>query len=131
MIYALLIFLGIVFFFLYRKDRQDRKREEDLYLNSLDQINANTEKFYETVGKMQIKHFENLEKHTSKLLKLLENKPAQVKQEVRRLDELDTNSIAEERVQEDPFTEDNHIPMVQGLNLQFEGEETVHPINIE
>jgi hypothetical protein len=129
MIYALLIFLGIVFFFLYRKDRQDRKREEDLYLNSLDQINANTEKFYETVGKMQIKHFENLEKHTSKLLKLLENKPAQVKQEVRRLDELDPNDISEQ-IQEDPFTEENHIPIVPGLNIQFEGEETVHPIDI-
>lgn len=102
-----------------------------MFKNTLDQIESNTEKFYDTVGKMQIKHFENLEKHTAKLLKLLENRPVQIKEEVRKLDSIDTNNISEERIEEDPFTEENHIPIVQGLNIQFEGDETIHPINIE
>ena len=131
MIYAFIILLAVVFFFLYRKDRQDRVREENMFKNTLDQIESNTEKFYDTVGKMQIKHFENLEKHTAKLLKLLENRPVQIKEEVRKLDSIDTNNISEERIEEDPFTEENHIPIVQGLNIQFEGDETIHPINIE
>jgi hypothetical protein len=127
---ALIIFLAVVFAFLYRKDRLDKKREEEMYLNSLDQIDANTEKFYDMVGKMQIKHFENLEKHTAKFLKLLENRPVQVKEEVRKLESIDTNDISEE-VTEDPFTEENHIPIMKGMNIQFEGEESIHPVNIE
>ena len=103
-----------------------------MFKNSLDQINANTEKFYDTVGKMQIKHFENLEKHSAKLLKLIDQKPAReiLVPEIRKLEDIDLNEIEKEQITEDPFTEENHIPIVQGLNLQMEGEELITPINI-
>ena len=128
-----LTFIAVIFIFLYRKDREDRIREENMFKNSLDQIEANTEKFYDTVGKMQIKHFENLEKHSAKLLKLIEQKPAKEipVPEIRKLEDIYTNDIEKEQITEDPFTEENHIPIVQGLNVQMEGEEMVHPINIE
>ena len=135
---ALLIFLGIIFFFLYRKDRQDRddtKNTIDLFnqtvKNVLDQVESNTEKFYEMTTKMQIKHFENLEKHTGKLLKILEQKPATiVKEMVRPLSDIDSNEISNAELREDPFSEDNRIPMVPGLKIQFDGEEEIHPVNI-
>lgn len=144
---ALLIFLGIIFFFLYKKDRDDKisalKREEDVQKrhedtiklfdntvrNVLDQVESNTEKFYEMTGRMQIKHFENLERHTSKLLKFID-KPVQVKEVVRKLEELEANDIAKEEIREDPLSDDNRVPIVPGLNVQFEGEEQVHPIEI-
>ena len=127
-----LTFIAVIFFFLYRKDREDRIREEDMFKNSLDQIESNTEKFYDTVGKMQIKHFENLEKHSAKLLKLIDQKPAReiLVPEIRKLEDIDLNEIEKEQITEDPFTEENHIPIVQGLNLQMEGEELITPINI-
>ena len=135
---ANIIFLLVIFFFLYRKDKADKKREEDILnlfnntvKNVLDQVESNTEKFYEMTAKMQVKHFENLEKHTGKLLKLLEQKPTQIKDEIKKLDPEEENEIAREEIHEDPFSEDNHIPIVQGLNVQFEGEETISPINIE
>ncbi|MCK9370914.1 hypothetical protein M0R04_13470 [Candidatus Dojkabacteria bacterium] len=140
-IISVLIFLGVIFFFLYRKDKADRQREEDIIRlfdntvrNVLDQVEANTEKFYEMTGKMQIKHFENLEKHTSKLLKLLEQKPVQIverKEEVTKLDTGLINDIEKIEEREDPFSEENRIPIIPGLKVQFEGEETVHPIDIE
>ena len=146
---ANIIFLGVIFFFLYKKDRDDKKsdlkREEDnirryeetiklfdnTVRNVLDQVEANTEKFYETTGKMQIKHFENLEKHTGRFFKLLEQKPVQIKDKVEKLDAGLINDIENAQEREDPFTEENRIPIIPGLKVQFEGEETVHDLNIE
>lgn len=146
---SLLVFLGIIFFFLYKKDREDKesnlqrerdaqeKYDETIKLfdntvrNVLDQVEANTEKFYEMTAKMQIKHFENLEKHTGKLLKLLENKPVQIRETVTKLESIESNDISKEQIHEDPFSEDNHVPIVPGLKVQFEGEEVVHPLDIE
>lgn len=131
-----LVFIGAVLFYLFKKDERDLRQRDNIIKmfensvqNILDQTEANSEKFYDLTQKMQVSHFNNLEKHTGKILKLF-TQPLPQSDKVEKLDSSYLNEIEKEETQEDPFTEDNRIPIVEGLKVQFEGEENVYPMDI-
>ena len=124
-IIASLIFSLVIVYIMYRQS----KDFDNTIRNILDQNESNTEKFYDMVEKIQKTHFDNLEKHTNKILKLLAEKPARV-EEVKSLESVYPNEISKEEVGEDEFNENNVVPIVPGINLQFDGEEEIHPIEI-
>ncbi len=128
-LFLIVIFLGNLAYLFFR-DREEKKRFDNSYRNFIDQIESNTEKFYEFSTKIQIKHFEDLEKHSGRFFKLLEQKPAPAEKPI-RLDGISANDIEKEEPREDAMTEENRIPIVDGLKVQFEGEETVYPVDIE
>ena len=120
---------------LEKRQTEIMKFYDNIVRNVLDQVEANTEKFYDTVKEMQISYFETLEKQSSRLLGFFEDKKRYIEPPLdetpKKLDDLSINDISREELRDDPLSEENRVPIVPGLKVQFEGEEIVHPVNIE
>lgn len=117
------------------KQAESLKFLNNILRNVLDQIESNTEKFYEVVGEMQVKYFETLEKQSARFMGLLEAKKnftePPLDETPKKLDDFNRNDISKEELRDDPLSEENRVPIVSGLKVQFEGEEIIHPVNIE
>lgn len=112
-----------------------------------------TTSYIEQLSKLEQEHWKQLEKQSTKQLQILEkqtkdfmqvmgnfieaSKPVPVPPPpVMHSDLLDKildkeNTIEKEEVEEQNLEDIPRIPMTNGINLMFDGDETIHPINIE
>lgn len=110
-----------------------------------------TTSYIEQLSKLEQEHWKQLEKQSTKQLQILEkqtkdfmsvmsdfieaSKPASVPPPVVHSDLLDKildkeNTIEKEEVEEQNLEDIPRIPMTNGIGVQFEGDEEIHPINI-
>lgn len=111
-----------------------------------------TTSYIEQLSKLEAEHWKQLEKQSTKQLQILEKQtkdfmqvmsdfieaskqPVPPPAPVVHSDLLDKilekeNTIEKEEVEELNLDEIPRIPMTNGVNLQFDGEEQIHPINI-
>lgn len=109
-----------------------------------------TTSYIEQLSKLEAEHWKQLEKQSAKQLVILEkqtkdfmgvmkdfieaSKPVpqpvpQVTELISNLPERE-NSIAKEEVEEQHLEDIQRIPLVDGVNVQFEGNDELFPINI-
>jgi hypothetical protein len=139
MIYVLvlinIIFLMGVLYFMVESKRKDRVQE-----------NQNISKLYEAIAKMQVEYFKSLrecsrksdlllDKNNREFLKVfaqvfrkdIPSEPAKTEKE-----EVIENSIENASEPEEVSLADSpRIPIVEGVNIRFEDEEQVYPMNID
>ena len=146
-----LIIAGVLYY-LYDKDKKDREfsREKDnkvleAFEKTLSTVflttEGSTKKFIEVIGDVMVEHFKQLEEKSDKERALLgdmqdrffetlkEFKPLPVEQ-ITRIDEHPVNEIEKEENFEDPLEDVSQIPIRDGINVQLDGEEEIHPISI-
>lgn len=151
--FIVLIQLALFWYFYHvtkmeHNDEVDRAHDlVDAYSKTIDKV---VEKFIQKVADIERTHFEQLQKQSTRQLEILEKQsgdfidalaslkqPApEIKQLVSDPHVLDKimeteNSIEKEEIPEQNLDDINRIPLINNLNVQFEGEEEVHPIQIE
>ena len=122
------------------KDKQEiLKTFENTILKVLESVEKISNKFMEQSAKIQTEHFKQLESHSANLMgmvdkhsedfmKLLKEKPV-LKEGI--LDFAPQENIIEkEDNPENPLEEITNIPIKEGIQIQFEGEEEILPVNI-
>lgn len=125
------------------KDKQEiLKTFESTVLKVLESVEKINNKFMEQSAKIQIEHFKQLESHSANLMgmvdkhsedfmKLLEQKKADPILEKLNGDfSPSENVIEKEDNTENPLEEVTNIPIKEGIQIQFEGEEEILPVNI-
>jgi hypothetical protein len=104
----------------------------------LTHIADENKKLYDVLGKMQIEHFKQLEKQSETFINSIEKIITSQKEEQEKIAfqpiPLDStaqeNTIEKTEQEEVPLSETNRIPIVEGVNVKFEDEEQIFPINI-
>ncbi len=108
-----------------------------------------TTSYIEQLSKLEAEHWKQVEKQSGKQLQILEKqtkdfigvmekfiesqRPVVANKEVTELiSKLPDreNTIAKEEMEEKELDDIDRVPIVNGMNLQFEGEEEIMPINI-
>lgn len=143
----------ILFYYVYRRMDQtrtdDKDRDSDLVTTYSDTVKEIATSFMEQTAQMQKSHFEQLEKQSSKQLVILERQtkdfmgvmgefiaaskaPPPLIADRHLLDKVleRENSIEKEEIPEQNLEDISRIPIVDGINVQFEGQEEILPINI-
>lgn len=126
-----------------KKDKQEiLKTFESTILKVLESVEKMNNKFIEQSAKIQIEHFKQLESHTANLMGMMdkhaqdfmellkEKKEEPILQKLSSLDSPQENVIEKEDFQESPLEEVTNIPIKEGIQVQFDGEEEILPINI-
>lgn len=151
-LFLIIIVQSIVYVLLFislnkRDERGDEKTSKLLesHYMTLQTISSD---FMAKLSEIQGKHFEQLEKQSGKQLTILEKqtkdflkaitdlavtyqpKPPEITPHLLDNMEKIENSIEKEEVEEKGLDEIPRIPLVNGLNVQMEGEEEIFPINI-
>jgi hypothetical protein len=145
----ILTVFSFVFYLLYIKTNIDQDKTNDIVKSYSDTVKEITTTFIEEIGKIEKSHFEQVEKQSTKQLQILERQtkdfigvmetfiesqkpPAQPNQVVSFLDKLPEreNTIEKEEIEEHSLEDIPRIPITDGIGVQFEGEEEIHPINI-
>lgn len=145
-----IVLLGGVLYFLFiseKRNKEHNKEISEIYSNSISKFLSfftdENKKLYEMVGKMQIEHFKELEKQSSKQFqemgkqteKILKHFEQKTEKEVIKplpfMADSVENTIEKEDLDEIPLDAMDRIPMVNGINLKFEDKEEIYPINIE
>jgi hypothetical protein len=139
---------SFVFYLLYSKNIQDERDIRNIVTDYTDTVNKISLSFMEEIGKVERNHFEQVEKQSTKQLQILEkqtkdfigvmekfienNQPKQLVPDHQFLDKIleRENTISKQEVEEKNLDEIDRIPIVNGMNVQFEGEEEIMPINI-
>lgn len=96
-------------------------------------------KLYDVLGKIQVEHFKQLEKQSEVFIKSIEKIITAQKEEQERIafqpvpleSAAQENTIEKTENEEVPLSETNRIPIVDGVNVRFEDEEQIFPINID
>lgn len=124
------------------------KTFESTILKVVESMEKTQNKFVDMAAKIEMAHFKQVEKlndkharlfekTTDKFLKIMEERPKieksilqELEEKVSRLSPEETNSIEKEEDNENPLSDFPNMPMKEGVNLQFEGEEEIYPIEI-
>ncbi len=160
-IFLLFIMQGGIFFYVFVmlqrvrdheviKHNDERRQIHDLFSQYTNTTAVTSEKFMEKMAEIQTSHFEQLEKQSGKQLIILEKQTKDfmgvmsdfiaatrasqpLVPDTSLLDKfLETeNSIEKEEIPEQNLEDMSRIPIVSGINVQFDGEEEIHPINID
>ena len=111
----------------------------------LESLEKTQNKFVEMAAKIEMEHFKQLEKHSARVMGILESQTSKQFEAMGKQTEalvkilkpqgsLDTglaeNTIEKEDTENTPL-EDILPDNLQGVNLKFEGEEQILPVNIE
>lgn len=146
------IVLGFVLYFVWDSKKKDRVQETETLLtfnqtvsNVLSFITEENKKLYETIEKIQTKYFDSLEKGLQKSNNLLEKnnkeflkvfaqvfrKDVQIESpKVLEADKIENSIENAAQPEEILLTDTPRIPIVEGVNMKFEDEEEVYPMNI-
>lgn len=144
--------VGLFYYVYHRMDQtktDDNDRNTEVVKMYADTVKDISTKFMEQTAYVQKSHFEQLEKQSSKQLTILEkqtkdfigvmgdfidaNKEQQpLYRDTHLLDKVleRENSIEKEEIPEQNLEDIPRIPILDGVNVQFEGEEEILPINI-
>lgn len=136
----------VVFFFIYQKNDRDQVQTGVIMQQYSTMLKDTTEKFIQELSKVQINHFNNLERTSTKQLQILERQTKDYMKGITDLAEalkptpapivgpdlLDKvvhteNTIEKEEIPEQSLEDMSRIPLVDGINFQFEGEEEIIP----
>ena len=120
------------------KDKQEiLKTFESTILKVLESVEKTNNKFYEMAAKIQTEHFRQLESHSANLMAMVDKHSEDFmellkKQEPTSIttDLPQENVIEKEDNSESPLEDVTNIPIKEGIQVQFEGEEEILPINI-
>lgn len=140
---------SFIFYLLYIKGNTDQDKTNDIVKSYSDMVKGLSTSFMEGITQVQMSHFEQVEKQSTKQLQILERQtkdfigvmgdfieaskpPVQPDRVVNFLDKLPQreNTIEKEEIEEQNLDEIPRIPMTNGIGVQFEGDEEIHPINI-
>lgn len=146
---AILVLFLYIFKLLQDKGEKSKTDTDSIVKAYSDTVKEISTTFMEEIGKVQKAHFEQLEKQSSKQLVILEkqtkdfmgvmsdfiqaSKPErELIRDTSMLDKIlqTENSIEKEEIPEQNLEDIPRIPITQGVNVMFEGEEEIHPINI-
>lgn len=118
------------------------KTFESTILKVLESVEKTNNKFMEQCAKIQMEHFKQLDKHSAnwmgamgeqadKFVDLLkEKKPEPVVEKLTGDFAPVENIIEKEDNTENPLEEITNIPIKEGIQVQFDGEEEIIPISI-
>lgn len=139
-----IVFL-VVFFFIYKKDEDDKDRTGIIMQSYSDMIKDTTEKYVEELGKVHVSHFEQLEKQSTKQLQILERQTKDYMVGMTKLAEamqpapqpivgpdlLDKRQPVENTIEKEDIPDQSLADMprfpLDGVNIKFEGEEEIFP----
>lgn len=139
-----IVFL-VVFFFIYKKDDDDKLQTGVIMQSYSDMLKGTVETFIQELGKIEKSHFDNLEKTSTKQLQILERQTKDYMKGISDLaqamkpnsptftpDLLDKLPKAENTIDREDIPDQNlgdmpPIPITDGVNIQFEGQEEIIP----
>lgn len=138
---------SFIFYLLYNKSIDDKQDQFDIVRSYSDTVKEISVAFMQEIAGVEKNHFEQVEKQSTKQLQILEkqtkdfigvmekfieaSKPPKEKitELISNLPERE-NTIAKEEEEEKSLEDIERIPIVNGINVQFEGQEEILPINI-
>lgn len=130
----------IVIALMLYKDKREKEQLISTFRDMFTTLADSTRQFHESVAKMQLAHFDDLEKQSTRQLQILEKQAksfletiqaqhevsALTKQEPPKIEKIVENTIEVEEPQDIPLTEESRIPFIAGVtNFKFEGEEQI------
>ena len=122
------------------KDKQEiLKTFENTVIKVLESVEKISNKFMEQSAKIQMEHFKQLESHSANLMGMVDKHAEDFMQLLKEKPVLkegildfapQENIIEKEDNPENPLEEITNIPIKEGIQIQFEGEEEILPVNI-
>src|SRR5882724_9799528 len=146
---VLIVQTGMLYYFIYllsSKDKDEKSRLNSLLATHISSLEKTSTTFMQEISKVEMRHFEQLEKTGSKQLTILEKQTkdflSAMTDFIKALKETpqavpldmmphlldnsgERNSIEKEEIADVPLSEIGRIPNINSLNIKFEDDEQI------